>query len=275
VAEPRERQSEAEAAAEGEAEPDASLEGMESESAELEQMRAMEKAALDPQARPNAEVLQSLHRLGLANPLRQRMMDALEEPTFREDGAEPELPLITDVASFDVGLVQGRYDIPVEMQPLVAQYIQFFQNSGRKWFRRWMERSTRYLPVMQPILESQGLPLDTVYLAMIESGFSAHAYSWAHAAGPWQFISSTGRQYGLRQDFWVDERRDPIKSTYAAARYLKDLYQELGHWYLAWAGYNTGGGRVRRLMDRHGTDDFWTISEARGSPRRPSTTCPS
>jgi membrane-bound lytic murein transglycosylase D len=239
-------------------------EEVESESAELEELRALEGAALDPTAKPNAEVLQSLRRLGLANPLRSRMMDALEEPTLREDDTPPELPLITDLHSFDMGQLQDRYDIPVEMQPLVAQYIQFFQGPGRKWFRKWVSRSTRYIPVMQPILEQKGLPRDTVYLAMIESGFSAHAYSWAHAAGPWQFISSTGKQYGLRQDFWVDERRDPIKATHAAAAYLKQLYSELGHWYLAWAGYNTGGGRVRRLMDRHGTSNFWELIEERG-----------
>ncbi|HEX8436939.1 LysM peptidoglycan-binding domain-containing protein [Archangium sp.] len=242
------------------------LDEAEPASTELEELRALEGATLDPGARPNAEVLQSLRRLGLANPLRQRMLDALEEPTFREDELTGEMPLITDLAHFDVSRVQARYDIPVEMQPLVAQYVQFFQGPGRKWFRKWVNRSTRYLPVMQPILEAHGLPRDTVYLAMIESGFSPSAYSWAHAAGPWQFISSTGRQYGLHQDFWVDERRDPLKATRAAARYLKDLHKELGHWYLAWAGYNTGSGRVRRLVERLGTNDFWAISapEERG-----------
>jgi len=252
------------AAGEEPEEPEEANEEVESESAELEELRALEGASLDPAAKPNAAVLQSLRRLGLANPLRLRMLDALEEPTFREDDTPAELPLITDLQSFDVGQIQDRYDIPLDMQPLVAQYIQFFQGPGRKWFRKWVSRSSRYLPVMQPILEQKGLPRDTVYLAMIESGFSATAYSWAHAAGPWQFISSTGKMYGLRQDFWVDERRDPIKSTHAAASYLKQLYSELGHWYLAWAGYNTGGGRVRRMMDRHGTSDFWALSLEKG-----------
>ena len=244
--------------------PEEANEEVESESAELEELRALEGATLDPAARPNAEVLQSLRRLGVANPLRLRMLDVLEEPTLREDDTPPELPLITDLTNLDMGPIQERYDIPVEMQPLVAQYIQFFQGPGRKWFRKWVGRSTRYMPVMQPILEQKGLPRDTIYLAMIESGFSAHAYSWAHAAGPWQFISSTGRQYGLRQDFWVDERRDPVKATHAAANYLKQLYSELGHWHLAWAGYNTGGGRVRRMVERYGTTNFWQLIEQKG-----------
>ncbi|WP_426757234.1 LysM peptidoglycan-binding domain-containing protein [Myxococcus sp. Y35] len=245
-------------------EDEATRDAVESESAELEELRALEGAALDPASRSTAEVMQSLRRLGLANPLRMRMLDALDEHTFREDEELPEIPLITDLATFDVAQIQDRYDIPVEMQPLVAQYIQFFQGPGRRWFRKWMARAARYVPVMHPILEQYGLPKDTVYLAMIESGFSAHAYSWAHAAGPWQFISSTGKQYGLKQDFWVDERRDPIKATHAAASYLKDLKRELGHWYLAWAGYNTGSGRVRRMVERHGTTDFWALSEERG-----------
>lgn len=243
---------------------EATRDAVESESAELEELRALEGATLDPASRSTAEVMQSLRRLGLANPLRMRMLDALDEYTFREDEELPEIPLITDLASFDVSQIQDRYDIPVEMQPLVAQYVQFFQGPGRRWFRKWMSRAARYVPVMHPILEQYGLPKDTVYLAMIESGFSAHAYSWAHAAGPWQFISSTGKQYGLKQDFWVDERRDPIKATHAAASYLKDLKRELGHWYLAWAGYNTGSGRVRRMVERHGTNNFWLLSEERG-----------
>ncbi len=123
-----------------------------------------------------------------------------------------------------------------------------------------MSRSHRYIPLMQPILEAHGLPRDTVYLAMIESGFNTQARSWARAVGPWQFIAGTAQWFKLREDFWVDERRDPVKSTHAAARYLKLLYSELGHWHLAWAGYNTGGGRVRKMIDRYGTSDFWALS---------------
>jgi membrane-bound lytic murein transglycosylase D len=229
---------------------------------ELEEMRALEDATIEP-AKPATGGLQSVLRLGASSPLRARMDDGADG--WAVDAiAGPELTLVTDLEAFDISKVTGSYDIPVEMQPLVAQYIRFFQGPGRKWFRVWMSRSSRYIPMMAPVLEASGLPRDTVYLAMIESGFSPEAFSWAHAAGPWQFISSTGKRFGLRQDFWVDERRDPLKATRAAGRYLRELHEALGSWYLAWAGYNAGGEKLRRLVERRGTDDFWELSEGRG-----------
>ncbi|MBX5481650.1 MAG: LysM peptidoglycan-binding domain-containing protein [Myxococcaceae bacterium] len=242
--------------------PEASEE-IDEASADLEALRAVEEYAFDPSAGQNALYLQSAQELGPAHPLRLRLEDVLNDTDLRED-APNEIAQVTDLLAFDVRQVQDRYDIPVEMQPLVADYIRFFQGPGRRWFRKWMSRSTRYIPVMQPILEEAGVPRDTVYLAMIESGFSAQAYSWARAAGPWQFIAGTGREFGLKENFWVDERRDPIKSTRAAARYLKQLYDQLGHWHLAWAGYNTGAARVKRLCERRHTRSFWEISEGRG-----------
>lgn len=232
---------------------------LDEDAAELEQMRALEDVELDPKARSDAKVRELLHRLGYGSALRSRLQAALESSE-----AQGEVPFaldpVTDIATFDVSKVKDRYDIPVEMQPLVAQYIHFFQHAGRKWFRNWMSRSTRYIPMMQPILKSHGMPLDTVYLAMIESGFSTAARSWAAAVGPWQFISETGRRYGLRQDFWVDERKDPLKATHAAAKFLGTMFKEQGDWYLAWAGYNSGEMRVRRMVERYGTKNFWELS---------------
>ena len=108
----------------------------------------------------------------------------------------------------------------------------------------------------------EGLPEDLVYLAMIESGFTPHAVSWANAVGPWQFISDTGRRYSLRIDKWIDERRDPIKSTVAAALYLKELYSLFNNdWYLAAAGYNAGENKILRAIGKYNTRDFWEMSK--------------
>lgn len=231
---------------------------------ELDEVRALEEAAVDPDAQGEVALRAAILQLGYGSALRDRLGQALDDA----EAAGDELPFVMEPVSnleaLDVAKLRERYDIPIEMRPLVAQYIRFYQGRGRKWFRRWMGRSSRYIPLMQPILEAKGLPRDTVYLAMIESGFNMEAKSWAAAVGPWQFIAPTAKLMGLRNDFWVDERRDPVKATVAAARYLSILYADLGHWYLAWAGYNTGGGRVRRMVDSYGTTDFWELCERRG-----------
>ncbi len=231
---------------------------------DVDAMRALEEVAIDPPARNEAVLRSSVALLPYNSLVRDQLETALDQADQSGEALPFSLALVTDVSSFDVSLVRDRYDIPVEMQPLVAQYIHFFQTGGRKWFRRWMSRSYRFIPLMRPILEAQGLPRDTVYLAMIESGFNTQAKSWAKAVGPWQFIAGTAVMFKLKEDFWIDERRDPILATEAAGKYLDLLYKTLGHWYLAWAGYNTGGGRVRWMIDKYGTKDFWALSEKKG-----------
>lgn len=234
---------------------------------ELEAMRALEEVTIDPTARSGASIRATLGQLGYASLTRDRLENALEASELSGEELAFVLDPVKDVERFDVVKVQDRYDIPLEMNALVAQYIHFFQGGGRKWFRRWMSRSARYIPLMRPLLEAKGLPRDTVYLAMIESGFNTQAKSWARAVGPWQFIAGTAKMFKLRDDFWVDERRDPIKATNAAADYLTQLHRNLGHWYLAWAGYNTGGGRVRRMVNTYGTTSFWELSDKKGFAR--------
>jgi membrane-bound lytic murein transglycosylase D len=164
----------------------------------------------------------------------------------------------------DLAQLQAEYDIPIDVNEAVVGYIRFFQSRlARPHFVKWLGRSHRYMERYRAILKEEGLPADTVFLAMIESGFGNFAYSRARASGPWQFIAATGKLFGLKQDFWVDERRDPEKSARAAARYLKQLYKQTGDWRLAWAGYNAGAGRVLKAKAK-GYDDFWEMAAVPG-----------
>jgi membrane-bound lytic murein transglycosylase D len=151
------------------------------------------------------------------------------------------------------------WDIPIEFNAAVDRWLVYYQRRGRGSFQMHLTRAGRYEPAMRAIMREHGLPQDLVYLSMIESGYDPNAYSRAHAVGLWQFLESTGRRYGLRIDEWVDDRRDPILATRAAAAYLKDLYEEFGDWYLAAAAYNGGSRRVWRAIRRTGSRDFWTL----------------
>ncbi len=155
------------------------------------------------------------------------------------------------------------YGIPLEKHQSVDRYIVLFQNRLRPNFEKWLSRSGRYIPMMHEILREYGLPEDLVYLSLIESGFNPKAFSRARASGTWQFIKGTGKRYGLRIDRWIDERRDPVKATHAAAQYLTDLYERFDSWPLAFASYNAGEGRVARAIRQVKSRDFWKLRKYR------------
>src|SRR5574341_1111821 len=186
------------------------------------------------------------------------------DPSKLQPGAQAtEEKELRDVLEEESGPQETKFDIPILINERVEYFINYFQTKQRQIFTRWLARSERYIPMMKAILRDHGLPEDLVYMAMIESGFNPRAYSRRRASGPWQFITRTGMRYGLRVEWWIDERRDPERSTVAAALYLQDLYEMFGSWYLAAAAYNAGEKKIVKAMMRHQTEDFWEMTRSR------------
>ncbi|MEO6049451.1 MAG: LysM peptidoglycan-binding domain-containing protein [Candidatus Kapaibacterium sp.] len=174
----------------------------------------------------------------------------------------PSKSQINGSATAGGGASTAELEIAMTDNQPVQQCIAFFTSEkGRKFFTRWLERSGKYFPMYERVMQEEGSPMELRYLSMIESGLSAEAVSWAKAVGLWQFIPSTGQMYGLTINWWVDERRDPEKATHAAARYLKDLYNDFGDWHLALAAYNCGPGRVKSAIAKANSRDYWAVRQ--------------
>ncbi len=203
--------------------------------------------------------------------------------SFNRGGAVPlEMKAAQAVSRSKTKPVQIKKDISNQADPhyksdifyvspygehLVQKWETYFTGKGRRHMDRYLDRLPRYEALMKGILKEEGVPEELIYIALIESGFNSVAHSRASAVGYWQFIRGTGKAYGLKQNWLIDERRDPILSTRAAAQYFKALYQAFGSWHLAMSSYNAGEHRVLRAVMNNMTRDFWKLHEKRKLPR--------
>ncbi|HEY6250473.1 MAG TPA: transglycosylase SLT domain-containing protein [Candidatus Angelobacter sp.] len=162
-------------------------------------------------------------------------------------------------AKAEAELKTTQSDLPLVINDYVTGYINYFSSRGKGTFERALARSGRYREMILRVFSEEGVPQDLIYLAQAESGFHPLALSRVGARGMWQFMAGRATGYGLQRSWWVDDRQDPEKATRAAARHLKDLYQEFGDWYLAMAAYNSGPGNVQQAVKRTGYADFWEL----------------
>ncbi|MEM6960141.1 MAG: LysM peptidoglycan-binding domain-containing protein [Myxococcota bacterium] len=227
-------------------------------------MISSQAMAQDPSPQEEKIAAVDLELFGVSDPneeSRERVVDEIPAALTSEVSPPPRR------ASFgnrDLSWLQNLEmpDIPIRWDERVVRYLEFFRDDprGRNFIRAWMQRKVRYGSMIRKVLRELELPEDLLYVAMVESGFDPTAQSSAGAAGMWQFIESTGAEYGLTRDHWIDERLDPLKATRSGARYLTMLEQRFGSWELAFAAYNMGFGALLRSIRKYNTNDYWLLS---------------
>ncbi len=208
------------------------------------------------------KIVEGVHQLEL-EALKQGdgFTEQQSEPAPIDTANEVTFPVDPNIkATAEQELKTTRSDLPLVLNDAVAAYINYFSSKGGRGFlEHGYIRSGRYRDMIQKTLRTEGVPQDLIYLAQAESGFHSLALSRAGARGMWQFMASRGEQYGLKRNWWLDERQDPEMATRAAAHHLKDLYSEFGDWYLAMAAYNSGPGTVQHAVERTGYVDYWEL----------------
>ncbi len=232
-------------------------------------LEASEHPIMDREAleRRIERMVESIHRYDLAG----LGSGAVEEPGFEAAPLEDILEMTFPVDPRLKTKVRAQLQATASQLPLlvtdeVLGYIHHFSGRGRRTLINGFERAGRYKPMIQRILDEEGVPQELIYLAQAESGFRPRAVSRKRATGMWQFMASRGREYGLVQTSYTDDRLDPEKATRAAARHLRDLYTQFGDWYLAIAAYNCGPVTVEKAVERTGYADFWELRRRRVMP---------
>src|ERR1051325_10207595 len=233
----------------------------------------MIQVAPQPQQNATAVVAQ-----GAPNPKVESDIAKVERPKqvqigFRQQGFDPspldplsklilneEEKKVSESDIADLEQAKNALDFRFTINPLIQQYINYYQGRGRSTMEAGLRRSGRFMKMARQIFKEEGVPVDITWLGQVESAWKPKAMSWAAASGLWQFVPGTGRQFGLRQTAWIDERNSYEQATRASAKYLKSLAARYnGNWELAMAAYNTGAGNVDRGIARAGTPNFWAI----------------
>jgi membrane-bound lytic murein transglycosylase D len=240
--------------------------GNESSVADLRTRKTPERIANEPPSPPPLPAAGPLLSASDLSEAASRFRDLLPQPEGKAQtpaSSRDSSPEISGVETKNSAPKVAVHAFPSLLNDKVQDFISFFQGKAGPFFTRSLARSQAYEEMMKKIFREKNLPEDLFYLALIESGYNPTALSRAKASGIWQFIGQTAKRFGLRVDKWVDERRDPEKSTLAAAEYLKTLHGMFNNWDLATASYNAGEGKMLTAMKKAQSDDFWEISNHR------------